>query len=67
MHARVGVARVTEMPKSRSTLKSERRVMSREGCRVGTRALKLMVRRVIFWQLCLLPPRESLEEWVMMG
>ena len=44
---RLGGARVTEMPKSLSTLKSESRVMSMVGCSVGTCALKLTFRRVI--------------------
>ncbi len=44
---RVGGARVTDIPKSLSTLRSESNVMSMEGCRVGTCALKLIFRRVI--------------------
>ena len=43
----LGVARVTEIPKSLSTLKTESRVINIDGCRVGTRAWKLMFRRVM--------------------
>ena len=44
----LGVARVTEMPKSLSTLNTESRVINMDGCRVGTRAWKQMFRRVMF-------------------
>ena len=56
----LGVARVTEMPKILSMLNTESRVINIDGCRVGTRAWKLMFRRVMFANL----QRRQKERWI---